>query len=112
MRPNTCEAVSVFSLATGVALCISCYILFQFSVVTQDWVVRLGTGILFAGIALHLFFLVLSRVAQSGEKVAAHNVYPAYWRMAPERGWSRMPVLMSLVAAAIATLFFIYSRPR
>lgn len=111
MKGNTMEAISAFSLAAGVALCISCFVLFQFSIVTQDWVVRFGTGILFAGIALHLVFLVFSRVAQSGERIPGYDVYRAYWRMAPQRGWSRVPVVMSLVSIVIAVIFFIYSRP-
>jgi hypothetical protein len=78
----------------------------------------IGSAMLFGGVANSLAFLVLQRMQSAGYRIGFWRIpsdvtlYREYWRIAPGRGWSRLPVVglsVSFIIAACLLLCIPYS---
>ncbi len=67
-----------------------------------------AVGVLFGLAANGCAFLVLHRMSTAGYKVGIWrwykdiDVYRAYWNLAPSKGWSRAPLLISIITFFLA----------
>ena len=70
-----------------------------------------GAAMVFGALANGLFFLVLNRMSSIGHRVGVWRthrdwvLYREYWRVAPQRNWSRAPILMGILSFILAALF-------
>ena len=67
-----------------------------------------GAAMLLGGLANGLAFLVLDRMSSLGHRVGIWRtpkdwgLYREYWRIAPERNWSREPITIALLSFVLA----------
>jgi len=67
-----------------------------------------AAAMVFGALANGLAFLVLGRMRLLGHRVGlwrTHRdwaLYREYWRVAPERNWSRAPIMMSILSFVLA----------
>jgi len=69
----------------------------------------------FGGIANGLAFMVLGRMRSLGFSVGLwrwprkdFQLYRTYWNIAPTNGWSRLPIMVSLIAFILAGIFLFW----
>lgn len=68
-------------------------------------------AVVFAALANGLAFLVLGRMRSLGHRVGVWRthrdwaIYREYWRVAPERHWSRASIAMGILSLALAASF-------
>ena len=104
---------SIVSLLAGVGFLLVCILLWWFA--WHDFQVLLfGAAMFFAGVANYFAFAVLHRMESAGYEVGIWRTfkdfepYSGYWRIAPERQWSRRPMVY-FVGAFVIAMFLLFS---
>ena len=70
-----------------------------------------ATAMVFAGLANGLALFVLNRMRSLGLRIGfcrTHKdwaLYRQYWRVAPERNWSRIPIIFAVLSFVLAGWF-------
>jgi hypothetical protein len=77
-------------------------------------VVLFGFAMLFGGLANGLAFHVLDRMDEAGYEIGYRRwlrqdlrVYAEYWRIAPQKGWSRSVLTGALLCFLLAAVFLL-----
>ncbi|HVO79697.1 MAG TPA: hypothetical protein VMT28_03140 [Terriglobales bacterium] len=77
-------------------------------------VLLFGIAMLFGGVANGQAFLVLHRMQSTGYPVGLWRtslkdlrLYREYWRIAPEKGWSRLPMVAFTLSFILAACFLL-----
>ena len=97
--------MSIVSVVVGFCLFVGCFIFWRVAGIGKV-AIPFGMMWLFGGLANSLAFLVLHRMDSAGYDVGLRRwptdfkLYSEYWRIAPDKGWSRF----ALVAAALCFL--------
>ncbi len=109
---GTFERFSAGSLLAGGAFFVLC--LFVWLLAWRDiGILLFGIAMVFAGLANYLAFTVLHRMQSAGVQVGLwrgrndFRLYGDYWRIAPERGWSRLPIIGLVVSFLLAACFLV-----
>ena len=107
--------MSVISLVMGVCFFVGCLTYWRVAGISAR-VVSFGMMCLFGGLANSLAFLVLHRMDSAGYDVGIwrwprdFKLYAEYWRIAPEKGWSRFALIAAVLCFSLAAAF-LFSLP-
>ena len=100
----------MLSLIIGIGFLCVCLILWWF--IRQKAMILFGVAMLFGGIANSRACLVLDRMDAAGYDVGYWRWFPKdlklyseYWRIAPNKGWSRFTLGGSILCFLLAALF-------
>lgn len=114
-QSGTFSGFSTLSLVVGVVFLCICLIFWWFTRFRA--VVLFGFGMFFGGIANSLAFRLLDRMDEAGYEVGYWRwfwqdlrIYFEYWRIAPQRGWSRSALTGAVICFLLAG-FFLLSIP-
>jgi hypothetical protein len=72
-----------------------------------------AAAMVFAALANGLAFFVLGRMRSLGHRVGIWRtskdwaLYREYWRVAPERDWSRAPIVIGLLSFVLGPVFHV-----
>jgi hypothetical protein len=108
----TVAGFAVVSALAGIGFFVACVLLWIFAW-RSTGVLFFGSAMFFAGFANSFAFQVLDRLESAGYNVGLWRtpkdlrLYSEYWRMAPERRWSRIPIVAAAVSFAIAVVLLI-----
>lgn len=104
---------SIISVIVGVGFLCVCLILWLLAPVGKV-VLLFGMAMLFGGFANSLAFLVLHRMESAGYEVGLwrwpgkdFRLYSEYWRIAPQKGWSRWMLSGFLLCFGLAAAFLL-----
>jgi hypothetical protein len=90
----------------------------------EEWslvhsIIYFAIAMLFGGLANACSFFVLGRMRSLGRNVGAWRwphkdiaLYRDYWNLAPERNWSRAPLIIGLVSFILAAYFLLSLVPK
>ena len=105
--------LSMVSLVLSFCFFIGCLTYWRVSGVAQV-AIPFGAVCLFGGLANSLAFLVLHRMETAGYQVGHWRwffkdlkLYSEYWRIAPNKGWSRFPLGGAILCFLLAALFLV-----
>jgi hypothetical protein len=103
--------MSVISLVVGVCFLVGCLTYWRVAGIGAT-VVSFGMMCMFGGLANSLAFLVLHRMDSAGYDVGIwrwtrdFKLYAEYWRIAPDKGWSRFALIAAVLCFLLAAAFF------
>jgi hypothetical protein len=103
---------STLSLIVGILFLCVCLIFWWFT--RLGAIVLFGFAMLFGGLANGWAFHVLDRMSEAGYEIGYWRwfwqdlkVYSEYWRIAPQKGWSRSALTGALFCILLAAVFLL-----
>jgi hypothetical protein len=101
--------LSILSLVVGVCFFVGCFTYWRIAGIGKA-AVSFGMMWLFGGLANSLAFLVLHRMDSAGYDVGIwrwpkdFKLYSEYWRIAPNKGWSRFTLVAAVLCFLLAAV--------
>ena len=102
--------LAVLCLIAGIGFLLVCLILW-FVAWRELQVLTFGIAMLFGGLANYFAFTVLHHMASAGYKVGTwrtykdFGLYSEYWNIAPQKQWSRLPIVGFVLCFCLAACF-------